>query len=70
MDKIKLNIINEISESLWCIGHDNDDLQHKFKKLLPEDLTDTYIENNAINSYLHAMESEVKKIEKLLKLLK
>lgn len=70
MDKIKANIIKEIDNSLSSIRFDNEDLKWKFQRLQPEDLNDAYIKNNNIDSYLFAMESEVQKIYKLIKLLK
>ena len=70
MDKIKANIIQEIDSSLASIRFDNEDLKWKFQRLHPEDFTDTYIKDNDIDSYLHAIESEVRKVKKLIKLLK
>ena len=70
MDKIKANIIKEIKSSLSSLRFDTEDLKFKFEILQPEDLTDKYIKSNNIDSYLHAMENEVHKINKLIKLLK
>ena len=70
VDKIKMNIASEVLSSLNCIHNDNQDLMHRFQHFLPEDLTDKYVKDNHLDSMLHAIKSEVRTIEKLLKLLK